>query len=446
MIPTIYDICEKNVKTVNILNTLDDAIKSIASSEKRTVVIIDDRNEDIKYSILTTINLIDFKINATNHQITLDKLPLTYHKSLPHDLSILSVLNHIDLNDQYMIICKHEKLVGIISYTDVINHIDPKLIIERQTLGSVILDYKAIFVYEDSSTLQAISLIKENNTDSIIVKNASHEAIGIFTTKDFINLMYDDVDLATPIKNHMSTPISSLNINSPISDALAFIKEKQFKRIVVMNDKKRVEGVITQKELLRISYNKWIELIKKEHDFVSEVNEKLLKTKTQLENEISLDYLTKISNRFSFNKKIKHKINLIRKDEEKIFSILIIDIDNFAQINETFGNLEGDATLQEIAEILGYIQKDNDLLARWSGEKFILALHNTDIENSLLLAETIRTTIEKYIFKIKKTITCSIGISSYHENDTKDTLFTRAETALKRAKLEGKNRVELEVF
>lgn len=446
MIPTIYDVCEKDVKTVNIKDTLEDAIKSIASSEKRTVVIIDDRQKETKYSILTTVELIDFKISSTNHNAPLDTLALTYNKSLPHDLSVLSVLNHIDLNDQYMIICKEDKLVGIISYTDVINHIDPKLIIERQSLGSIILDYKAIFVYEDASTLQAISLIKKNNTDSIIVKNSEHKAIGIFTTKDFINLMYDDVDLSTPIKHHMSAPVESLHINSSISDALNFIKKKQFKRIVVMNDHNHVEGVITQKELLRISYNKWIELIKKEHDFVKEVNDKLLETKTQLEQEISLDYLTKISNRFTFTKKLKSRINKIKKGEDKQVSVLIIDIDNFSLINERFGHLQGDATIQEIAEILGYIHKKNDLLARWAGEKFILATKNMNMEKTLILAETIRKTIEDYIFQIKVTLTCSIGVSVYHENDTKDSLLLRAETALKRAKLEGKNKVELETY
>lgn len=446
MIPTIYDVCEKDVKTVKITDTLEDAIKSIASSEKRTVVIIDNREDDIKYSIMTTVELIDFKISSTNHNVTLDKLPLSYNKSLPHDLSVLSVLNHIDLNDQYMIICKEEKLVGIISYTDVINHIDPKLIIERQTLGSVILDYKAVFVYEDASTLQAVSLIKENQTDSIIVKDSKHNAVGIFTTKDFINLMYDDVELSTPIKNHMSSPIKSLNINSSISDALKFVKKEQFKRIVVMNDNGKVEGVITQKELLRISYNKWIELIKKEHDFVSQINDKLLKTKTELEKEISLDYLTKLSNRFAFNKKLKNKIIKLKKHEESNLSILIVDIDNFAKVNERFGNLQGDRTLQEISEILVYLQKDEDLIARWAGEKFILAINNSDTEASLILAESIRKIIHDYVFHIKIPLTCSIGVSYYHENDTKDTLLSRAETALKRAKLEGKNRVELEFF
>jgi len=446
MIPTIYDVCEKNVKTVNIKNTLDDAIKSIASSEKRSVVIVDDREEKVKYSIMTTVELIDLKISSVNHDITLDKLPLVYNKTLPHDLSVLSVLNHIDLNDQYMIICKEDKLAGIISYTDVINHIDPKLIIERQTLGSVILDYKAVFVYEDASTLQAIALIKEHKTDSIIIKDKNHNAIGIFTTKDLINLMYDDVELSGPIKEHMSTPIKSLNINSSISDALNFIKKEQFKRIVVMNDKGKVEGVITQKELLRITYNKWIELIKKEHDFVSQINDKLLKTKSDLEKEVSLDYLTKLGNRFSFNKKLKNKIIQHKKDNSTGLAVLIIDIDNFTRVNEVHGNLQGDRTLQEIAEILSYLQKEEDLLARWAGEKFILTVDNTDTEACLILAESIRKIIYDYVFHIKMPLTCSVGISLYHENDTKDTLLSRAETALKRAKLDGKNKVELEIF
>lgn len=446
MIPSIYDICEKDVLTINIHQTLKEAIKAIASTQKRTIVVVDNRFENTKYAILSAFELIEFKINKTDLRTTLDTLVLDYTNSLPHDLSILSVLNHIASNDQYMIICKENKLVGIISYTDIINNIDPNYLIEKQTISSIIFNYRAVFVYEDSSTLQAINLIRENQTDSIIVKDNEHNALGIFTTKDFIKLMYEDSDLSNPIKKYMTTPLQTLDDNSSISQALDFIKEKHFKRIVVVDDKNKVSGIITQKELLKISYTKWMELIRRESELVKKENYALLQTKNALENEISLDYLTKLSNRLTFDKQLQNKISNIKKQENESFSIILIDIDDFKSINDTFGHLEGDSVLQEVSKALTYLCNKNDLLARWGGEKFIIVLSNTSIESTLVVAQTIRKTIENYVFRIRVNITCSIGVSSYHENDNKDSVTSRAELALRRVKEQGKNKVELETF
>lgn len=444
MIPSIYDVCQKDVVTINIHQTLQEAIDLIASNLKRTIVVIDNRLGNTKYSILSSIELIEYKINKIQLNTTLDKINLNYSKSLPHDLSILSVLNHIDSNDQYMIISKENKLAGIISYTDIIHNIDPNFLIEKQTVSSIIFNYQAIFAYEDSSTLQVINLIKKSNTDSIIIKDNQHKAVGIFTTKDFMKLMYEDIDLSNPIKNYMSAPLESLNENASILEALEFIKEKHFKRVVVTNNEGKVSGVITQKELLKASYTKWMDLIKKENDLIKKTNYQLLKTKSQLEDEISLDYLTKLPNRFTFEKELKERIVQIKRNQIESFSIILIDIDDFKYINKTFGHLEGDGILQEIAKALTYICRKDDLIARWGGEKFIIALAGIDIEDTLIIAETIRKTIENYIFNIRVNITCSIGISKFHENDSKDSVITRAEIALKRVKNQGKNKIELE--
>ena len=68
-----------------------------------------------------------------------------------------------------MVIVENDELLGILSYTDIINNIDPKILMKRQTIAALILQYKATTAYENTSTIQAIRLMKDNNSDSIII-------------------------------------------------------------------------------------------------------------------------------------------------------------------------------------------------------------------------------------------------------------------------------------
>lgn len=196
---------------------------------------------------------------------------------------------------------------------------------EKQTLKNLILNYQAMFIYEDSSTLHAIKQIKNSGIDTVLIKDKSENKVGIFTTKDFINFLNLDCDLTQKISNLMTKPIKTLNQNATIAQALEFIKKQKFKRIVVVDENNTVLGIITQKELLRIVYNKWIELMKKEGDKISRTNEKLLQTKSHLEHMVSIDFLTKLYNKQKFESFLEYEINKIKRYANNTFSILLVD-------------------------------------------------------------------------------------------------------------------------
>ena len=127
------------------------------------------------------------------------------------------------------------------------------------------------------------------------------------------------------------------------------------------------------------------------------------------------------------------------------FSVLMIDIDYFKKINDTYGHLAGDFILKKVAEIMKSLIRDTDICGRFGGEEFIIALPNTKIIGALRLAERIRKTIENTSFdyngkKIK--ITLSIGVTSASKNDSIYSLIERADEALYEAKRKGRNRVE----
>lgn len=439
---TVYDICTKNILKIDIEKTLYDAVELMSGSNKRTIIIEDIQSKT--YYILTTSKLLEFRISNINKESKLRDLKIPKSKVLDKNLNLLTVLNYIDYNDEYMVIIEHDTLLGIISYTDIVNNIDPQLLMERQTISSLIHQYKATITDKNASTLQAIELMKENDSDSIVIINKKYKPIGIFTTKDFIDILHYDYDLTKPIKNYMISKVDTLNDNTTISKAIDFIKEKKYKRIVIVDNDNKLSGIITQKELLKVVYNKWIELMKEEGSKMSKTNKKLLQTTSELKQKISLDYLTKLFNRNKFEELLDEEINKFLTYNSNSFSMLLIDIDNFKAINDTYGHLCGDLVLQEIAKILTLTSRDSDIVARWGGEEFVIVLPNTNLEQASIVAQKVRISIMNHNFEKINKLTCSSGVAHFHNSDTKSSFFKRADEALYRAKSLGKNRAELE--
>lgn len=445
MMPTVEEIAVKTIVSIEINRPLKEAINKMASSNLRNIVVIENLNDNHKKFFLLTINdLIDYKLGNTDGNILLKDLKLTKAKVLKRDLNILNILNEVDTTDKYMVIVEGDELVGIVSYTDIINNIDPKILMKKQTIATLILQYKATTTFENTSTIQAISIIKDNNSDSIIIINEDHKPIGIFTTKDFINLIHLNSDLNNPISLYMTKPVQTLPESATVSEAIDFIKDKHFKRIVVTNENHEITGILTQKELLRIIYNKWIDFIKEEGNKISKINEELLSKTTKLEEKASFDFLTKLYNRRKFNTFLEYEISKANRYNEQHLSLLLIDIDYFKNVNDQHGHLVGDYVLKEISKILTVCSRETDIVARWGGEEFVLMLPQTNIEQAFFVAEKLRATIEKHKFDYVKHITCSIGVSQFYKNEDKDTLFKRVDAALYKAKKAGRNRVELE--
>ena len=155
----------------------------------------------------------------------------------------------------------------------------------------------------------------------------------------------------------MNSPVHTLIEHSTIAEAIDYIRDKHFKRIVVTNDNNEIIGILTQKELLRVIYNKWIEFIKEEGDKISKINEELLSKTSILEEKASLDFLTKLYNRQKFNSFLDYEISKSNRYENQYLSLLLIDIDFFKSINDEHGHLVGDLVLQEVSRILNYLFK-----------------------------------------------------------------------------------------
>jgi len=123
------------------------------------------------------------------------------------------------------------------------------------------------------------------------------------------------------------------------------------------------------------------------------------------------------------------------------FSIIVLDIDRFKLINDTFGHQEGDRVLQHLAGIVALSIRPDDVCCRYGGEEFVVLLPFAAANNAFEVAERIRTMMEKSENHLKQTITVSLGVAHFpSQSSNADELFLLADQALYRAKNTGRNR------
>lgn len=149
------------------------------------------------------------------------------------------------------------------------------------------------------------------------------------------------------------------------------------------------------------------------------------------------DILTGLHNRRSFEE------NSLKWIESKtLFSIVLLDIDNFKHVNDTFGHNIGDQVLQFLAKSLLDGSRPQDVCYRYGGEEFVILLPETSAEDALVHVDQIRKNLSETESPTGDIITISAGISSYPQNgSTIENLTLEADKRLYHAKSEGKNRV-----
>lgn len=183
-----------------------------------------------------------------------------------------------------------------------------------------------------------------------------------------------------------------------------------------------IEKLDEQKKLLDIR-NKELELLKSE----------LLVKNEELQILSSMDGLTQIYNRRKISEKLEEEFFRAQRYRTK-FAVVLIDIDWFKSINDTYGHQVGDQVLFDIAQLMKENLRITEQIGRWGGEEFFAVLPNTNAEDGYTLAERIRLKIANYRFEIDKHLTCSFGITEYVENDGLDQIIKRADEALYLAK------------
>lgn len=150
------------------------------------------------------------------------------------------------------------------------------------------------------------------------------------------------------------------------------------------------------------------------------------------------DALSELYDRDFFNLYLVQEVERVQRYDRHL-SLILVDIDSFQKVNETYGYLMGDVVLTEISKIVRMHCRETDIPVRWGGEEFAILLPETDLEGGIMLAERIRQAIDSHQFEDVSHITASFGVASFKTDE--QNLLMRADVALHKAKHSGKNRV-----
>jgi len=146
-----------------------------------------------------------------------------------------------------------------------------------------------------------------------------------------------------------------------------------------------------------------------------------------------------------------HLMDLIETESNRavrtgsVFSLAMIDIDKFKNINDTYGHQTGDYVLKTFAAVIRSILRKADFCGRYGGEEFLIVLTETDLQAAKIFAERIRDCVEKSLFPSlgpDTRVTVSIGLTVYKMQENIERTISRADEALYRAKNGGRNRME----
>jgi len=231
-----------------------------------------------------------------------------------------------------------------------------------------------------------------------------------------------------------------------VIEEIAFLKrlsrqfsEGRFERIEEL--RKSIESSKRKDELyeLKVAILKMVENL-------TGLIEKTKREKSLYETMALTDPLTGLYNRRMFMELAKKELSRAQRYGEPL-SLVLLDIDHFKKINDTYGHDAGDLAIRHVAEILRKNLRSADVVARWGGEEFVILLPKTELEEAVKVAEKLRRLVEGDLLKLPdgKTVrlTFSAGVSTFREGESLDQLLKEADEALYEAKRKGRNRVEV---
>lgn len=203
----------------------------------------------------------------------------------------------------------------------------------------------------------------------------------------------------------------------------------------------------------------WVRLIfgridtTSEHDYrfvfmvqnIHEDSMRLFKELKKFENLASFDPLTEVFNHGRIETELNNAIVELNGCDGQS-SLMMLDIDYFKKVNDTYGHAVGDETLKAFIRCVKEAVASYDIrIGRWGGEEFVFVCYGYDSNSIQEIAENIRTSVESRIFDTIGHITCSIGITCIGENDTADSAFKRLDEALYDAKTSGRNCIKVKM-
>jgi diguanylate cyclase (GGDEF)-like protein len=424
---TIEEIAVSDIVQIDIHEHVMDALKLLYESGKRSVIVSDEGSGYYALSIGVIAqqqnldNVVDKRLQA---------LMLPKVKAFAHNEPVNDVYFSLETHDRVVVVTEKDRLQSVVSYNDIVAHINPKEFFAHENIESIFLRNRYTKVALGATVGEVIGMFKGRYDESMIVYD-EYDPVGIITSKDIIKALIDKVNLECSIQSIMSKPIKTIPSNTSLKEALYFIESHAFRRVVVSGAEGRILGIVSKSDIYSLLKNKWIDKTLQNEMILDGINK-------TLRDQMCYDHLTKIYNRVKFDDIIEHEKNVADRYKNTPFSLALFDIDNFKSINDTYGHHVGDEVLVKFAQILKRNSRNSDVVARWGGEEFAIILSNTSQQEAGMAADKIRKAVGKERFESVGNVTVSVGVSEY-KHEKLALLFERTDRALYQAKRGGKN-------
>ena len=284
---------------------------------------------------------------------------------------------------------------------------------------SSVMSKKVATVPPRTSLVTVGRMMTEKKISCVLVKDKDR-VLGIISERDIVRRLGENGGelSGTVAKQAMSFPVQTLYADTTLDRAVSLMTEKGFRRFPILNRSEKLVGIVTQSDVLKA--------------FVHEIEVSHEKMK-----DLAIrDYLTGMYNRRLFMATIEKEFYRSKRYNTQM-SIIMIDIDDFKEINDKHGHQHGDRILQAVGDIIRRQTREADIAARYGGEEFIVLTNGADTDHADRLAERLRSSIEG------SGVTVSCGVAHYPNQKSRfpDDLIRLSDEALYAAKKQGKNQV-----
>lgn len=253
-----------------------------------------------------------------------------------------------------------------------------------------------------------------------------------------------DCQINSNFNNRLESEINQTTENISRADDLEQLKSMVMSKLQVIGEAIKQKTRYDRKRMNVATHE--LGDIKQQFATIQDEVSRVQKENRALLYKLRLDPLTGAYNRLAYEEYLANELSRYKRYNRK-FTLILLDIDNFKLVNDNHGHIVGDRCLQETVNNIKMILRQNDMIARFGGDEFVVILPETSREEGARVAEKLRQSIEFTEFMAKGRhipVTITMGVTEVKDDDNGiEPIFTRADYALLQAKQAGRNRVEV---
>ncbi len=272
--------------------------------------------------------------------------------------------------------------------------------------------------------------LRQYRIGAVVIVNDGYSPIGIVTERDIVQalLLHREQTLNKLAKEIMTSPVIAVPPDESIDVAADIMTDRRIRRTLVV-DNGRLEGIVSFKDITNALEKSNVLLRAQAEELIEKANK---------------DSLTGLYNKGYVLEQLGYHLELAKRSGNSM-AVLMIDIDHFKKINDTYGHLCGDETLKELAQILKERSRAINIVGRYGGEEFVIIGPISGYKSAQFMAERLRSAVERHRFfwnDIEIKMTISIGVSIWNKNVNSDEQMIQiADDALYESKRSGRNQV-----